>query len=157
MKISLTISVFLLLTFTYSFAQIPGVYSHYIPHSGSKSLTTRLYKEGVIPKEAYPNKIMEFKGQKYFIYQKTRKSDIRAFKILKEADMFYLLCNDDNDVCQCKAGTFFYFKTDLKLQRIEKPFSFSLKKNLISRLKKYKIPLPNDSENMTFCELLQRL
>lgn len=97
-------------------------------------------------------------GEKdYFIYRKNKKSDIRYFKILKENTDYFILCDEDNDICDCKAGTFLFFKNGQQLQRIEKAFSFSLKKNLVERLSARSLPVPQHWEQLGFCQILREL
>lgn len=62
-----------------------------------------------------------------------------------------------NDICDCQGGTFLFYKPQQKLQRIEKAFSFSLKRNLIDRLDKFEILLTSDSEEKSFCDIIKSL
>ncbi|KEQ30211.1 MULTISPECIES: hypothetical protein [Bacteroidota] len=148
--------IFLLIFPMFLQAQIPGVYKYHIPHK-NKSLTNNLYRQGVLPKDAFPNKIIELDNKQFLVVQKSEKSVIRAFKILEEREEFYILCSEDVDICSCKSSSFIYYKPSYKLQRIEKAFSFSLKRNLIARLHQFNIPVPSNYEDLKFCELLKQL
>jgi len=67
-----------------------------------------------------PYSIIEADQKNFFAYKKQANSDIRVFKILKEKEDYFVLCNEDKDICDCKTETFIYFKPEEKLQRIEK-------------------------------------
>lgn len=153
-------SIFAIILFLISMshlkAQVP-FYRYYIPPHKNHSLTNNLYKRGVLPKEAFPNKIIELDKKQFLIIQKTEKSSVRAFKILDENEKFYILCSEDVDMCNCGSGSFIYYKPKLKLQRIEKAFSFSMKRNLVSRLNQLDIPVPANYKDFKFCEILEQL
>lgn len=139
------------------YSQIPGVYKYHIPNK-NKTLTSKLSKIGILPKEVYPNSILEYQGKQYFLFQKSRNSEIRSYRILNESIGYLVLCNDDFDeICSCKGGTFLFYKPKQILQRVEKSFSFSLKKNLIDRIKEFQSPIPPNIEEKTYCEILQLL
>lgn len=100
---------------------------------------------------------IKYNHQFYLATKKSQNSDVRLFKIFKESMDYFVLCDENDDLCDCKSGTFLYYKPKLKLQRVEKPFSFSLKRNLISRLGEFNIALPSGYESMNFCGLLEKL
>lgn len=133
----------------------PYTYALTIPYKQSGNLK----KDLDIDKDKIqsPFSIIKSDEKAFLAFKKNDKSNIRVFKILKEKKDYFILCNEDEKVCNCKSGTFLYYKPKKKLQRIEKAFSFSLKKNLIDRLNKFDIPLPEDSNSLEFCEILENL
>lgn len=136
--------------------QIP-YYPRYIS-ARSKSLTVKLADNGVLPQVVYPNKRINYLDKNYFSIQNSDNSEIITFVILKENNDLLVLCNKEvNDICDCQEGTFLFYKPQQKLQRIEKAFSFSLKRNLIDRLDKFEILLPPESEEKSFCEIIKSL
>lgn len=113
---------------------------------------------GKITKVVYPNKRINYLDENYFLIQDSDKSEIITFVILKENNDLLVLCNQEvNDICDCQEGTFLFYQPQQKLQRIEKAFSFSFKKNLLNRLKKFEILLPPESEEKSFCEIIKSL
>jgi hypothetical protein len=111
-------------------SQIP-FYPRYISARG-KSLTVKLADNGVLPKVVYPNKRINYLDKNYFLIQDSDKSEIITFVILKENNDLLVLCNQEvNDICDCQEGTFLFYQPQQKLQRIEKAFSFSLKKTCL--------------------------
>lgn len=140
----------------YSWSQVdPHKYILTIPFEQSENLD----KDLDINKNKIesPYSIIDANQKNFFAYKKHTNSDIRVFKILKEKEDYFVLCNEDEDICECKAGTFIYLKPQEKLQRIEKAFSFSLKNNLIDRLKKFDISHIQKDDERTFCEILEAL
>src|SRR5699024_2482927 len=94
----------------------------------------------------------------YLAVKEKKNRSPRMFRILKENDSYFLLCSRNAPICDCKWDTFLYFKVYNQLQRIERPFSFSLKNSLLSRLEDYKIPFPEKNiEDKDFCDLLKEL
>lgn len=153
------LALFLIFIFCNSQAQVSFPYSYkFFYGKGSKTIEYRLKKEGVeLSLDSAFYKKIEHTGENYLVLKNSKNSNIRAFKILKEYNNFFLLCNEVVDMCKCKSSTFIYYIPDLKLQRIEKPFSFSLKRNLISRLREMKIDYPKGYDSLTFCQIMNSL
>lgn len=95
--------------------------------------------------------------EKSFFALKKKNDELRLFKVLSIHDDFFILCNRDDSFCDCKSETFLYFKPESKLQRIQRPFSFSLKRNLVKRLDDFGIAVPSHNEEMNFCDMLKSL
>lgn len=131
--------------------------NYFIDDSGNKKSIKQILKEENINMDTLPYAQFNFKNNLYLATKKSKNSEVRFFKIIKENTDFFILCNQESEICDCKSGTFLYLKSTQKLQRIQKPFSFSLKRNLISRLVDYNIHIPVDYENKDFCELLKEL
>lgn len=140
-------------------AQIDPVwYNLMIPHDKIETIKDLLEKEGLeLSVDNTPYLIVDFKDNKFFISRKSQKSRIRVFKILKETNDLYLVCIDNVELCDCKGNTFIYKKTNNQLLRIQRPFSFSLKRNLIKRLEDMELDKPDGYDNSTFCEILKAL
>ncbi|KQR94455.1 hypothetical protein ASG01_00780 [Chryseobacterium sp. Leaf180] len=101
-------------------------------------------------------KKFKYDGEDYLVTRKDIKSDPRIFKILKENETFFILCAEKRSLCDCKAETFTYFKPTNQLQRIQKPFSLSLKNNLLDRLKELSADT-STTENSSFCQILETI
>jgi len=99
----------------------------------------------------------KFKHGDTFYLVTNFKKKYRIFRILKERDRYYLLCSEDEKICDCKQNSFIYFKNKNILQRVEKPFSFSLKNNLMDRLQTQNIQIPSNTDTMSYCEVLESL
>lgn len=140
-------------------AQIDPVwYNLSIPHDKVETIKDMLEKEGVeLSTDTSPYLVVDFENDKFFLNKKNEKSSIRAFKILKSTVDLYIVCSDNVDLCDCKANTFIYKKSNDKLQRIQRPFSFSLKRNIIKRLDDMELDKPEGYEDASFCEILERL
>jgi hypothetical protein len=153
------LALFLIFMFGNSQAQVSFPYNYkFFYGKGSKSIEYMLKKEGVkLSIDSASYKKIENTGENFLVIKNSKNSNIRAFKILKEHNNFFLLCSEIVDMCKCKSSTFIYYIPDSKLQRIEKPFSFSLKRNLISRLKEMKIDYPKEYDSLTFCEIMNSL
>lgn len=95
-------------------------------------------------------------GDNFYLVTNFNKKN-RIFRVLKERDNYYILCSDDEKICDCKQNSFIYFKHKNILQRVEKPFSFSLKNNLLDRMQKQNIQIPKNTETMSYCEVLESL
>ena len=120
------------------------------------SIPELLEKENVIV-ENNSYKEIKYGENQYLITRRKDKGNLRMFKVLKESENLYVLCSENRDICDCKANTFLYFKSESKLQRIEKAFSFSLKQNLLDRLTENKIIYKPNKEDLSFCEILKNL
>lgn len=153
------LALFLIFTFVKSPAQFSFPYNYkFFYGKGNKTIEYMLEKDGLeLSVDSALYKKIENKGENYLAIKNMKTSNIRAFKILKEYNNFFFLCSEVVDICKCKSSTFIYYIPDSKLQRIEKPFSFSLKRNLISRLKGFKIFYPKEYESLTFCQLINSL
>lgn len=130
---------------------------YFIDDDGNKKNLTEILSEQNINLDTVPYAIIHFKEKNFLALKKKQNGEIKMFKILKEHSDFFILCNQDDSLCRCRSGTYLYYRPNFKLQRIEKPFSFSLKKNLIDRLKYFNIELPLNYNIMTFCELLETI
>ncbi|QTY27885.1 hypothetical protein [Flavobacterium sp. CS20] len=149
---------FIFFTFSVSAQIDPVWYNLLIPHDKAETIKDMLEKEGVdLSIDTLPYLILDYKNDKFFLTKKTEKSNIRAFKILKTTADFYVVCSDNVDLCDCKANTFIYKKSNDKLQRIQRPFSFSLKRNIIKRLDDMELDKPEGYEDLSFCEILEGL
>lgn len=153
------LALFLIFIFVKSQAQFSFPYNYkFFYGKGSKPIDYMLKKEGIkLSIDSGSYKKIENTGENYLVIKNSKNSNIRAFKILKEYNNFFLLCSEVVDMCKCKASTFIYYIPDSKLQRIEKPFSFSLKRNLVSRLKEMKIDYPKGYDVLTFCQIMNSL
>jgi len=152
------LTLFACFTFSVSAQIDPVWYNLLIPHDKVEAIKDMLEKEGVeISIDSLPYLIVDYNEDKFFLFKKKEKSSIRAFKILKSTGDLYLVCSDNVDLCDCKASTFIYKKSSKQLQRIQRPFSFSLKRNLIKRLDDMELEKPNGYEDLSFCEILKRL
>lgn len=161
MKFIISTIIILIASSNLSWSQVgttgnPYTYALSIPYEQSGNLKKDLNIDS--EKVHSPFSIINSDDEKtFFAYKKYDKSNIRVFKILKENEDYFVLCNEDKETCNCKSGTFLYYKPEKKLQRIEKAFSFSLKNNLIDRLNKFNIPTPKDYEELGFCEIIDSL
>jgi hypothetical protein len=163
MKMKMKMKTIILTIFVFSGVYVkaqfdPVFYNIMIPHDKVETIKDMLKKEGVeLSFENLPYVIVDFENERFFINKRGENSRIRGFKILRETSNIYLLCSDNVELCDCKANTFIYNKKNNQLQRIERPFSFSLKRNLIKRLEDMDLNKPIDYKNMTFCEMLKEL
>lgn len=126
----------------------------------SNDKSKKLFSSDLLKKENIDladNSYKKFKyGDKgYLITKASGKKNSRIFKILKEKNDFFILCSEDDVLCDCKSDTFIYNKSQNKLQRIEKPFSFSLKNNLLDRLQEFNIEYSQENEKLSFCQILE--
>ncbi len=136
----------------------PIFYNIMIPHDKVETIASMLKKEGVelnIESQGYA--IVNQDKSSFLLFKKKEKSDIRAFKILRKTNNFYLLCSDDVELCNCKGNTFLYFSQTHKLQRIQRPFSVSMKKDLLRRMEQFSIKFPQEHKQLDFCELLNKI
>jgi hypothetical protein len=136
----------------------PIFYNIMIPHDKVETIALMLKKEGVelnIESQGYA--IVNHDKKSFFLFKKKEKSDIRAFKILRKTENFYLLCLDDVELCNCKGNTFLYIKQNNKLQRIQRPFSMSMKKDLLKRMEQFSLKFPPEHNQLDFCELLSKI
>jgi len=86
-----------------------------------------------------------------------RKDKIKFFRILKRNSNYMLLCKENKSLCDCKASmAIYFFDTDL-LKNVERPFSFSLKRNLVYRLCEQGIEVDTVLAKKELCSLLQNL
>lgn len=131
--------------------------SYFLDDTGNKKTVSSILKEARINIDSMPYAQIEFNNNIYLATKKKVKDNIRLFKVLKETDDFFILCSEEDSICECKANTFIYYKPKLKLQRIQRPFSFSLKRNLIKRLNDLELSYPEDYEEMSFCQLLENI
>ncbi len=129
----------------------------FLDQSGSRVTISELLENEQIDLNNAPYGKIRYGAEEYLAVKRRPDSDIRLFKILKENNAYFILCSDGDDMCACKANTFFFFKGTSKLQRIEKPFSFSLKNNLLKRLEEYDQPIPPAIDSLSFCETLNAL
>src|SRR5690554_3339112 len=131
--------------------------SYFLDDSGNKKTVSSILKEARINIDSIPYAQIEFNKNIYLATKKSQKGNIRLFKVLKETDSLFILCSEEDAICECKANTFIYYKPKLKLQRIQRPFSFSLKRNLLKRLNDMGIDKPDDYGNLSFCEIIEEL
>ena len=131
--------------------------NYFIDDSGDKKSIEQILKEADINIETLPYAQIDFNNNLYLATKKSKNSDFRFFKIMKETSQIFILCDVESEMCDCKSGTFLYFKSQEKLQRVQKAFSFSLKRNLISRLEAYDIQVSENQENKDFCKILREL
>jgi hypothetical protein len=75
---------------------------------------------------------------------------------LKRTEGFFILCSENLSIFDCKTSTFLYYIPNLKLQGIEKPFGFSLKRNRADRLEEWVVKVPDYTNKMEHCELLEK-
>lgn len=152
------IALFACFTFSVSAQIDPVWYNLLIPHDKVETIKDMLEKEGVeLSIDTLPYLIVDYEDDKFFLTKKAEKSSVRAFKVLKSTADLYIVCSDNVDLCDCKANTFIYKKSNNQLQRIQRPFSFSLKRNIIKRLDDMELEKPDDYEDASFCEILERL
>lgn len=129
----------------------------FLDQSGSKVTISELLENEEIDLNKVPYGKIRYGEKEYLAVKRRPESDIRLFKILRENNAYFILCSNEEDICECRANTFFFFKAPSKLQRIEKPFSFSLKNNLVKRLEEYDQPIPSTIDSLSFCETLNNL
>ncbi len=131
--------------------------NYFIDDSGNKKTIEQVLKDEDINIDSLPYAQIDFNDNLYLVTKKSKNNTLRFFKIIKETPDYFILCNQESEMCDCKSGTFFYLKSQHKLQRIQRAFSFSLKRDLISRLKDNNIPVPINHDNKNFCEILKEL
>jgi hypothetical protein len=70
-----------------------------------------------------------------YLFVKNSKGKVKVYFLLLEGDGFYLSClKPTNQICGCGSELIIYAPNSNTLKRVERPFSFSLKRNLINRL-----------------------
>lgn len=131
--------------------------SYFIDDSGNKKNVSSILKEAGINIDSIPYTQIKFNKNIYLATKKNEKGNIRLFKVLKETDNLFILCSEEAPKCECKANTFIYYKPKLKLQRIQRPFSFSLKRDLLKRLDDMGIDKSGNYDNLSFCEIIEEL
>lgn len=155
---TISLVLFAFITFSVSAQIDPVWYNLLIPHDKVESIKDMLEKEGVeMSIDTLPYLIVDYKEDSFFLTKKNEKSNIRAFKVLKSNKDLFILCSDDKELFDCKANTFIYKKSNKELQRIQRPFSFSLKRNIIKRLNDMEIDKPDDYDDLSFCEIIKEL
>lgn len=131
---------------------------YFLAKDGSKKMSIREFLEkGNIIVENNSYREIKYGENHYLITRRKDKGNLKMLKVLKESDNLYVLCSENRDICDCRANTFLYFKSESKLQRIQKAFSFSLKQNLLDRLTENKIIYKPSTEDLSFCEILKNL
>lgn len=151
-------TLFVCITISASAQIDPVWYNLLIPHDKVEIIKDMLEKEGVeISIDTLPYLIVDYKEDSFFLTKKNEKSTIRAFKVLKSTEDLFIFCSDNIGLCDCKANTFIYKKSSKQLQRVQRPFSFSLKRNIIKRLNDMKVEKPDGYKDLSFCEILEEL
>lgn len=119
------------------------------------SIQELLKKENIDLKEnSYKNFVYD--NEEFMVIRKNSKSDMRIFKVLKENENYFILCTEKKNLCDCKAETFTYYKPKNELRRIQKPFSLSLKNNLLDRLQEFQTDTSNIKQ-LSFCNILETI
>ncbi len=129
----------------------------FIPYDTPETILDYLSKNGV--ELEFENKHyhqIEVNNNNYLVI-KNERSKLRAFKILKETNQLFVLCLQKKDICKCNANTFLLVKSTNQLQKIERPFSFSMRRDLLKRLDKLQIEKPANIKGLAFCEILKEL
>lgn len=129
----------------------------FLNDQGERTPFSEVLKSQKIDLDSMPFATIFFKNQEYLAVKRKNSGDPRLFKILKKGSDYLLLCDDEKEICDCKSGTFIYYIPESRLQRIQKPFSFSMKRNLTDRLNEWDIPLPSGWEKMGYGDALNAL
>lgn len=86
-----------------------------------------------------------------------KNGNIRLFRVLKKSTDYVLLCKENKSLCDCKASMSIYFINTDELKNVEKPFSLSLRKNLLQRLNEHGVSLDGIDTSGQLCSLLKSL
>lgn len=108
-----------------------------------------------------PFLIAKSNGYKYIVFKPglfRRQRELMRVIHQDKINNYFLLCPKIvDDICDCGTDLYFYLPVSNKLKSVQKPFSFSLKRNLTKLLKnKFNIYFDENQYNST-CDLLKLL
>lgn len=87
----------------------------------------------------------------------TGKQTVWVYRQLFKYQGLYILCASDEPLCECTTATVIYDPETNEAQYVERPFSLSLVRNMLYRLKKLNrsVPFEVPKRNYEFCDLLK--
>lgn len=106
-------------------------------------------------KEAKNNEFAFIGSGEYMLFK--RNGGLKFFRVLKNSEDYVLLCKENRSLCDCKTSMSIYFTDSKVLKNVERPFSFSLKKNLIYKLNRQGIELKDAHSDDDLCKTLEKL